>query len=111
MLSKSAVFLRTNINVPLLKEYLAQTQALAQLKAQTQDDVHSEGSKQSEGDQARSATGGKRVKTASNVSQSRAGSAHPDAGGKNKRKFDRVLSKKAIQLGNENGITAEFICQ
>ena len=34
MLSEEAVFLRTSINVPLLKEYLFRTQALAQLKAQ-----------------------------------------------------------------------------
>lgn len=27
------------------------------------------------------------------------------------RKFDRVLSSKAIQIGHENGITAEFICK
>jgi len=26
------------------------------------------------------------------------------------KKFDRVLSKKAISLGEEFGITAEFIC-
>jgi ribosome assembly protein YihI (activator of Der GTPase) len=31
--------------------------------------------------------------------------------GGNKAKFDRVLSKKAISLGEEFGITAEFICQ
>ena len=27
------------------------------------------------------------------------------------RKFDRILSTKAIQIGHENGITAEFICK
>ena len=27
------------------------------------------------------------------------------------RKFDRVLSSKAIQIGHENGVTAEFICK
>ena len=47
MLSDEAVFLRTSINVPLLKEYLFRTQALAQLKAQQDDGV--DGSRMSAG--------------------------------------------------------------
>ena len=30
---------------------------------------------------------------------------------KGSKKFDRVLSSKAIQIGHQNGITAEFICK
>ena len=35
----------------------------------------------------------------------------PGTAGSQTRKFDRVLSSKAIQIGHENGITAEFICK
>lgn len=40
----------------------------------------------------------------------------PGTGGSNarpggSRKFDRVLSSKAVQIGHEHGITAEFICK
>ena len=37
-----------------------------------------------------------------------ANSANPTKRGASK-KFDRVLSSRAIQIGQENGITAEFI--
>lgn len=51
--------------------------------------------------------------SAARSNMSGAGSNKQGAGnGSNKqRKFDRVLSSKAIQIGHEHGITAEFICK
>lgn len=43
------------------------------------------------------------------MSRSKNGSAGGDGTQPGNRKFDRVLSTKAIQIGHENGITAEFI--
>jgi hypothetical protein len=39
------------------------------------------------------------------------GQNKPGTGSTKTRKFDRVLSSKAIQIGHEHGITAEFICK
>lgn len=50
-------------------------------------------------------SGIKRIKTGS---QGKPGTGQSVKGSK---KFDRVLSSKAIQIGHESGITAEFICK
>ena len=51
-----------------------------------------------------------RTKTAaSGGSQGKPATGQSKSGGS--RKFDRVLSSKAIQIGHENGVTAEFICK
>jgi hypothetical protein len=95
MLSDEAIFLRTSISVPVLKEYLMRTQAIAQIRVQTE-----EGSR-------KNATGDMdNASHHSNMSASK-----PGTGGSKTRKFDRVLSSKAIQIGHEHGITAEFICK
>ena len=76
---KTALILKTNINVSLIREYLFKTKAMQQPpKEETKGETP--------------------------ISPSKPGTA----GSKN---FERVLSTKAIQLGTEHGITAEFICQ
>ena len=112
MLSDQAMFLRTNINVAVLKEYLFKTQALAQTKnaekitsqlGQTDDHASDKSSKLG------SAAYKNRNQNDSALSRSKNGSAGGDGTQPGTRKFDRVLSTKAIQIGHENGITAEFI--
>jgi hypothetical protein len=87
MLSDEAIFLRTTISVPVIKEYLMRTQAIAQMRAQTDDGA---GSRKS---QIREAE----ADVVSKGSHSSNMSATPDnaTGGKS-RKFDHVLSSKAV---------------
>ena len=91
MLSDEAIFLRTSISVPVIKEYLMRTQAIAQMRAQTED---GSGSRKS---QTKDVGMESAVSKGSHVSNMSAAPSKPGTatGGKT-RKFDRVLSSKAV---------------
>jgi len=84
MLSEDTSFIRTSINVGLIREYLLQTDNGAPTKA-----VHP--LKSDDGKQSK---------------QSR-----PASTAKKPAKISKVLSHKALKLGEETGVTAEFIVQ
>lgn len=88
LMLKQSLIQKTNINVNLLKEYLMQAQAIHRIKQEQPEDTQSQSSN---------------TKVATPFSK-------PGTADSKVRYMNRILSKNAIALGEQYGITAEFIC-
>lgn len=122
MLSDQAVFLRSNVHVPVIKEYLMRSQAIVAKRAASKGkDGMSTHSKQTgakelmnEAEQemlSEQAHVSKRASKISGLSGSNAAKKLSEKPKPASKQFDRVLSSRAISVGQELGITADFITQ
>ena len=107
MLNEDSVFMRTKIEVNTVREYLARTDNAAPEKPLHPTQILS----QKNGDPLAltDEDGAGDGKQEEGKEDGRPASVHSGANSERKENLNKVLSHKAIQIGSESGVTAEFI--
>lgn len=108
---KEALILKTSINVNVIKEYLFRAQAIARAK---KEGISNQEIKAIE--EGKSQLGTNNERTNSAETKGRMTAKHETMGTQfrytaGSKTFEKILSTRAIQMGLEFGITAEYICQ